>query len=144
MSDNPLFKATNANGASLAPRLPLLHQGHDPLASLLLTKLHIPRLRPRLVLRPQLVEKLQQGMERALTLLSAPAGFGKTTLLTQWLAESSVPAAWVSLGSEENDPTRFLSYVIAALQTLDAQLGTTAVALLLTPQPHRRRRYSPC
>jgi LuxR family maltose regulon positive regulatory protein len=74
-------------------------------------------------------------MERALTLLSAPAGFGKTTLLAQWLAESGVPAAWVSLGSEENDPTRFLSYVIAALQTLDAQVGTTAVALLLTPQP---------
>jgi LuxR family maltose regulon positive regulatory protein len=74
-------------------------------------------------------------MERTLTLVSAPAGFGKTTLLAQWLAESGTPAAWVSLGPEDNDPTSFLSYLIAALQTLDAQLGTTALALLRTSQP---------
>jgi LuxR family maltose regulon positive regulatory protein len=59
-------------------------------------------------------------MERALTLVSAPAGFGKTTLLAQWIAESGLPAAWLSLEAEDNDPTRFLSYLIAALQTLDA------------------------
>src|SRR5260221_12626372 len=74
-------------------------------------------------------------MERTLTLVSAPAGFGKTTLLAQWLAESGTPAAWVSLGPQDNDPTSFLSYLIAALQTLDAQIGTTALALLRTPQP---------
>ena len=74
-------------------------------------------------------------MERALTLISAPAGFGKTTLLAQWLAETRTPVAWLSFGAEDNDPTRFLSYLITALQTLDAQLGTTALALLHTPQP---------
>ncbi len=85
--------------------------------------------------RAHLVEQLQQGMARALILVSAPAGFGKTTLLAQWLAESGTPAAWLSLEPEDNDPARFLSYLIAALQTFDAQLGTTALALLHTPQP---------
>jgi LuxR family maltose regulon positive regulatory protein len=102
---------------------------------LLATKLHQPRPRSRLVSRSHLVERLQHGVERALTLVSAPAGFGKTTLLAQWLVQSSMPVAWLSLEAEDNDPTRFLSYLIAALQTLDAQLGTTALALLHTPQP---------
>jgi ATP/maltotriose-dependent transcriptional regulator MalT len=74
-------------------------------------------------------------MARSLTLISAPAGFGKTTLLAQWLVESGTPVAWLSLEPEDNDPTRFLSYLIAALQTLDAQIGTTALELLHTPQP---------
>jgi LuxR family maltose regulon positive regulatory protein len=74
-------------------------------------------------------------MEHALTLISAPAGFGKTTLLAQWLASTRMPVAWLSVDVEDNDPTRFLAYLIAALQTLDAQLGTTALALLRTPQP---------
>jgi LuxR family maltose regulon positive regulatory protein len=74
-------------------------------------------------------------MQSALTLVSAPAGFGKTTLLAQWLAESDTPVAWISLEAEDNDPARFLSYLITALQTLDAQLGTTALAMLRTPQP---------
>ena len=95
----------------------------------------MPRPRAQLVPRSHLVERLQQGAERALTLVSAPAGFGKTTLLAQWLAQSGMPVAWLSLEAEDNDPTRFLSYLIAALQTLDAQLGTTALALLRTPQP---------
>jgi LuxR family maltose regulon positive regulatory protein len=85
--------------------------------------------------RAHLVERLQRGAERALTLVSAPAGFGKTTLLAQWFAESGLPVAWLSLEAEDNDPTRFLSYLIAALQTLDAQIGTTALVLLRTPQP---------
>jgi LuxR family transcriptional regulator, maltose regulon positive regulatory protein len=104
----------------------------DPL---LTTKLHRPRPRSRLVSRSSLVERLQQAMERPLTLISAPAGFGKTTLLTQWLAESSTPAAWLSLEPEDNDPIRFLTYLIAALQTVDAQLGTTALELLRSAQP---------
>jgi LuxR family maltose regulon positive regulatory protein len=104
----------------------------DPL---LMTKLHQPRPRHRLVSRSHLVERLQQGMEHALTLISAPAGFGKTTLLAQWLAYARMPVAWLSVDAEDNDPTRFLAYLIAALQTLDAQLGTTALALLCTPQP---------
>ncbi|SRR5216683_2555023 len=104
----------------------------DPL---LLTKLYVPRPRAQLVQRSHLVERLQQGMEHALTLISAPAGFGKTTLLAQWLAESSPAAAWLSLEPADNDPTRFLSYLIAALQTLDPHIGTSVPALLHTPQP---------
>ncbi len=114
---------------------PVLPQRRHPLNHILATKLHMPRLRAHLVPRAHLVERLQQGVERALTLVSAPAGFGKTTLLAQWLAESGMPVAWLSLEPEDNDPTRFLSYVIAALQTLDAQIGTTALAMLHTPQP---------
>jgi LuxR family transcriptional regulator, maltose regulon positive regulatory protein len=105
---------------------------HPPL---LATKLHVPRPRTRLVSRTHLIERLQQGVERALTLISAPPGFGKTTLLAQWLAQSSMPVAWLSLEAEDNDPTRFLPYLIAALQTLDPQIGTTALAMLHTPQP---------
>jgi ATP/maltotriose-dependent transcriptional regulator MalT/predicted ATPase/class 3 adenylate cyclase len=101
----------------------------------LATRLHLPRPRTSLVDRPHLIERLQQGMERTLTLVSAPAGFGKTTLLSQWLAERSTPVAWLSLAPEDNDPTHFLSSVMAALQTVDAQLGAPALTLLQTPQP---------
>ena len=117
---------------------PLLAQRDTPLHPLLATKLHVPRPRTHLVPRAHLVRQLQQGMARPLTLVSAPAGFGKTTLLAQWLVESGLPVApvaWLSLETEDNDPTRFLSYLIAALQTLDAQVGTIALALLRTPQP---------
>jgi LuxR family transcriptional regulator, maltose regulon positive regulatory protein len=114
---------------------PLSAQRDTPLHPLLATKLHVPRPRTRLVSRAHLVERLQRGMARQLTLVSAPAGFGKTTLLAQWFAQNGLPVAWLCLEAEDNDPTRFLSYLIAALRTLDAQLGTTALALLSTPQP---------
>jgi len=104
----------------------------DPLLS---TKLHQPRLRSRLVSRSHLIERLQQGMEHALTLVSAPAGFGKTTLLAQWLAESGTPVAWLSLELEDNEPVRFFSYLLAALQRLHPQLATVARTLLEVPQP---------
>src|SRR5215472_14597590 len=104
----------------------------DPL---LFTKLHVARPRAQLVPRPHLVERLQQASNLTLTLVSAPAGFGKTTLLAQWLAERRMPVAWLSLELEDNDPLRFLSYLIAALQTVQADVGTSASALLHTPQP---------
>jgi LuxR family transcriptional regulator, maltose regulon positive regulatory protein len=121
------------DAAQLPP--PLLAQRDNPLHPLLATKLHVPRPRTHLVPRAHLTERLQQGLARPLTLVSAPAGFGKTTVLAQWCAQSGLPVAWLSLEPEDNDPTRFLSYLIAALQTLDAQIGTTALALLRTPQP---------
>jgi LuxR family maltose regulon positive regulatory protein len=114
---------------------PLLAQQRRTLHPLLATKLHVPRPRTHLVPRAHLVERLQQGVEHPLTLVSGPAGFGKTTVLAQWCAQSDLPVAWFSIEAEDNDPTRFLSYLIAALQTLDSQLGTTALALLRTPQP---------
>ncbi len=104
----------------------------DPL---LATKLHWPRPRPGLVDRDHLLDRLQQGAHKALTLISAPAGFGKTTLLAQWLATSSMPIAWLSLEPADNEPGRFLAYVIAALKTLDAQLGANALLLLEASQP---------
>ncbi len=129
-----LASASADNGADAAQHHVLAQQPHS-LSSLLVTKLHVPRPRTHLVSRTHLFEQLQQGVERALTLISAPAGFGKTTLLAQWAAESGLPVAWLSLEAEDNDPTRFLAYLIAALQTLDSQIGTTALALLRTPQP---------
>ena len=84
-------------------------QQRHPLHPLLATKLHVPRPRMHLVPRAHLVEPLQQGMARQLILVSAPAGFGKTTLLAQWLAENGTPVAWLSLEAEDNDPTCFLS-----------------------------------
>src|SRR2546421_6227090 len=107
----------------------------DSLNTLLAIKLHTPLPRMQLVRRSHLIERLQEGMTGPLTLVSAPAGFGKTTLLAQWLVESSMPVAWLSLEPEDNEPVRFLSYLIAALQTLDPSVGTMAFTLLHTPQP---------
>ncbi len=115
----------------------ILPQQRDPPHTLLATKLHVPRPRTHLVPRSHLTRQLQQGSEHVLTLVSAPAGFGKTTLLAQWLAESNMPVAWLSLEPEDNDPVRFLSYVIAALQTIDAHIGKSTLPLLqaLPPAP---------
>ena len=107
----------------------------DALPLLLATKFHRPLPRANLVRRPQLAERLTQGVMGPLTLVSAPAGFGKTTLLAQWLAESGMPAAWLSLEPGDNEPVRFLSYLIAALQTLDAHLGAGALAMLQMSPP---------
>src|SRR3989440_7531104 len=109
----------------------------DALPPLLATKLHRPLPRAHLVRRPQLAARLTQGVMGQLTLVSAPAGFGKTTLLAQWFAESGMPVAWLSLEAGDNELVRFLSYLIAALQTLDPHLGAVALALLQMPQQAR-------
>src|SRR6266487_971648 len=102
------------------------------LDTLLVDKIHIPRPRPHLVHRPRLIQRLQQGLDQVLTLLSAPAGFGKTTLLGDWLVSHAVPAAWLSLEPQDNDPARFLAYLLAALQIPNPQLDEAMHAL-----PHR-------
>ena len=87
---------------------------------LLETKLHVPRWRRGLVARPRLSERLSRGAESALTLVSAPAGFGKTTLLAEWLAVAAAggrSVAWLSLDQRDNDPALFWAYVVAALNT---------------------------
>ena len=84
---------------------------------LLLTKIEPPRIRPGHVPRRELVERLRHGLHRRLNLVSAPAGWGKTTLLAEWLtAEDEIAFAWLSLDEEDNDPARFWTYVAAALR----------------------------
>jgi len=87
------------------------------------------------VSRPRLLERLNEGLHRKLILISAPAGFGKTTLVSQCLAGCGRPAAWLSLAEGENDPARFLTYLVAAVQTLAATIGAGVVSALLSPQP---------
>lgn len=122
--------------------------------SILATKLYVPSRRQKTVLRPQLVARLMNGAAsgRKLTLISAPAGFGKTTLLGEWAHQFRLDAAqahksenrtsknvdqvaWLSLDQADNDLTRFLIYVIAALQTIAPGIGAGAFAALQSPQP---------
>src|SRR5258708_23328017 len=102
---------------------------------ILATKLYIPRLRPNVVRRPRLLERLNEGLHRNLILISAPAGFGKTTLVSEWLASCHRPAAWLSLDEGENDLTRFLTYLIAAVQTIAPTIGEGGLTILQSNQP---------
>ncbi len=102
---------------------------------ILATKLYIPRLRPHVVSRPRLIERLNEGLQRNLILISAPAGFGKSTLVREWVALIERPTAWLSLDAGENDPTRFLTYLVAALQTIAVTLGEGVLSVLHSPQP---------
>lgn len=105
---------------------------------LLTTKLYIPPARPGLVARPRLIERLRSALSCTLTLISAPAGFGKTTLVSEWIRQNdpSIPTAWLSLDEGDNDPVRFWDYFIAALKTLHPATGERSLALLhSTPPP---------
>ncbi|MHB1357323.1 MAG: LuxR C-terminal-related transcriptional regulator [Anaerolineae bacterium] len=102
---------------------------------ILVTKLYIPPPRPKVVLRPRLIERLNEGLHRKLTLISAPAGFGKTTLTSEWVAGCQRPVAWLSLDEGDNDPARFLIYLTAALQTIMAHIGEGVMGVLQSPQP---------
>jgi LuxR family maltose regulon positive regulatory protein len=103
--------------------------------TLLTTKLYIPPTRAGLVSRPRLTERLATALERKLTLISAPAGFGKTTLVSAWAQQAELPVAWLSLDRGDNDPAQFWRYVIAALQTVDGSFGETALTALQPSQP---------
>ena len=113
--------------------------------SLLTTKLFIPPTRPALVSRPRLIELLNTGLHRKLTLISAPAGFGKTTLVSEWADNLQLDAvkenaianrvAWLSLDEGDNDLVRFLTYSIAALQTIDPNIAKGELTALQSPQP---------
>ncbi|MCB0065069.1 MAG: hypothetical protein KDE19_23255 [Caldilineaceae bacterium] len=108
---------------------------------ILATKLYIPPPRPNAVLRPHLLERLNEGLRqnqnlgRKLTLISAPAGFGKTTLISAWVAGFAQRVAWLSLDEGDNDPTRFLAYLVAALRTIAPRIGEGVLAVLQSPQP---------
>jgi LuxR family maltose regulon positive regulatory protein len=110
---------------------------------LLETKFHVPRRGRGLVPRSRLIGGLTRRAESALTLVSAPAGFGKTTLLTEWLAEwlAAAPAegrsaAWLSLDERDNDPALFWRYLVAALEAAAPGVGSNALGLLQTQPPN--------
>jgi LuxR family maltose regulon positive regulatory protein len=104
---------------------------------ILATKLYIPPPPPKVVVRTRLIERLNEGLSAGgkLTLISAPAGFGKTTLVTEWVAGCGRPAAWLSLDENDNDPTRFLIYLTSALKTILPNLGARILDVLQSPQP---------
>ena len=105
--------------------------------AILATKLYVPPPRADLVLRPRLVERLNEGLSsgRKLTLISASAGFGKTTLVSEWVAGFEQPVAWLSLDEGDDDPTRFLTYLVAALQTVAPSIGAGLLGVLQSRQP---------
>ncbi|NDJ59633.1 MAG: LuxR family transcriptional regulator, partial [Chloroflexi bacterium] len=105
------------------------------LTTILTTKLYIPPPRPGMVPRHHLIEQLNAGRHGKLTLISAPAGFGKTTLLSEWIAGGDLPAAWLSLDAGDSDLAHFLTYLVAALRTLAPQVGEGVAAGLQSPQP---------
>ena len=107
------------------------------MVQLLSTKLFIPSTRPELVSRPHLIARLNEALHHmpGMTLISAPAGFGKTTLVSEWLANCKRPAAWVSLDEGDNDPARFLTYLVSALQTVVPNIGEEVAVRLRAPQP---------
>lgn len=106
----------------------------DSTAQVLRTKLYVPQLRQKIVSRPQLIKRLNEGLECKLTLISAPAGFGKTTLVSEWVTSCKRAVAWLSLDDSDNDPVQFLSYIVAALQSVQANFGEGIKEALLSLQ----------
>ncbi len=109
--------------------------------SLISTKLFMPPLRPQSILRPRLIERLNGGLAegKSLTLVSASAGFGKTTLLSEWIGgikrrDPNPGVAWLSLDEGDSDPSRFLSYLVAALQCVEPGCGADAMTALQSPR----------
>lgn len=101
---------------------------------ILKTKLYVPQPRPDLVQRTHLIERLNKGINHKLTLISAPPGFGKTTLLSEWISQSEIPVAWISLGKGDSYPVHFINYLVAALQNIDVDIGKAALSMLQSPQ----------
>ena len=102
---------------------------------ILATKLFIPPPRPNAVRRPRLAERLNAGLHGKLALISAPAGFGKTTLASEWAAGSKWPVAWLSLEEGDSEPMRFLAYLVAALKAIAEDFGDGVLGMLQSPQP---------
>src|SRR5690554_13330 len=100
---------------------------HNPLLS---TKLFIPPARPGRAARARLIERMNEAVKHPLTLICAPAGYGKTTMLSEWIPQNEHCVTWVSLDEGDNDPVLFWRYFIAALQTLDGQLCKSAQGIL--------------
>jgi LuxR family maltose regulon positive regulatory protein len=104
------------------------------IASILATKLYIPPQRPGVITRSNLNRRLNEGLNRKLILISAPAGFGKTTLAAEWIAGCHQPAAWLSLDERDNDPAVFLTYLVSALQTVAPKIGEGILGIIQAAQ----------
>jgi LuxR family maltose regulon positive regulatory protein len=100
---------------------------------MLLTKLHIPSAGNNIVHRSELFENLNTGLNRKLILVSAPAGFGKTTVVSDWIDQNKLPAAWFSLDNGDNDPVVFLNYIISGIKSIHSVFGQSALKLLNSP-----------
>lgn len=111
------------------------HESTGPASQLLETKFYVPRARSGLVPRPRLLDAVGQGAAGRLTVVVAPAGFGKTTLVSSWVAAGERPAAWLSLDAGDNDPSSFWSHVIGALRRVVPGIGEDALASLAQPRP---------
>lgn len=128
VSGSDLFSDAGEEYASRTKQIARESHSHPPAEAggspqlLLATKLHLPRLPVQHVSRPRLLTLLEQGVQGSLTLVSASAGSGKTTLLAEWAATTDLPVAWISLEMADNDPSRFLSYLMAALASLDKRI----------------------
>ncbi len=103
--------------------------------ALLSTKLYYPSLQQNWVKRERLISRLNNCFSVKLSIVSAPAGFGKTTLLSEWIEQSDYPVGWVSLDQGDNDPKRFLTYCIAALQKIQPDFGENTETIIKSPQP---------
>ena len=102
---------------------------------LLQTKLYVPQLQPKHVFRSHLVEKMNRVGPHKLILISAPAGFGKSSLVSEWAQQAKVPISWLSLDDADNDLNQFITYLIVALQKINAGLGVDLLSALKSPQP---------
>jgi LuxR family maltose regulon positive regulatory protein len=109
----------------------------------IITKLYIPNIRPEIVKRHRLIRLLGNCINCKLTFITAPAGYGKTTLLSEWSLKSPKPVLWVSLDYSDNDPARFWSYVVATLERLEPEIGEYAVPLLHSPHPVYKEQFIP-
>lgn len=101
---------------------------------ILTTKLHVPTPRNTLIHRTRLIHQLNRGLHRKLTVISAPAGFGKTTLVSDWMTHCARPVAWLSLDTSDSDPIRFLTYMLKAIQTIDEHIGQSVLDALKSAQ----------
>lgn len=119
-----------SNSERLLTPFSALPESNPSESPLLHTKLRVPASTPTLLSRPRLTNQLNPQPEGRLTLLSAPAGFGKTTLVADWIRQQDSPVAWLTLDEQDNDPMLFWRYLIAALRAVDARLGLQSQAVL--------------
>jgi LuxR family maltose regulon positive regulatory protein len=112
--------------------------GNEParrIENFLRNKLLPPRLHSKTIQRGALLARLDAGLTKKLILVTAPTGFGKTTLVRQWIESREFASAWVTLDDYDNDPSRFWTYVVSALRTFDPSIGKSTLSALMSPQP---------